>query len=378
MMPPQHTDRSPEVPPPAVQAWVAALSDRGRVREGNEDAFIVADPAHGAPAPLDSQPCRLEVGLRGLLLMVADGMGGARAGEVASRMAVTAVHDVLRAGDAPTDAPAFADALCRATEEANRRVHAHAMAHPALGGMGTTATVAGIFHDELFVAQVGDSRAYVVRDGNAVQVTRDQSLIQRLLEAGTITPEEAERSTRRNIILQALGPEAEVRVDLTRQRLRDGDLVVLCTDGLSALVSPAEIARAADAADDPDALCRTLVELANSRGGPDNVTVVAARLSGAVLRSPEPSDTIGYRRFPSGPVDTVPAEPGTARTRAHRSAPSAPSAPAEVSEPAGRTQAGADTEPTARDRRVRPILMALRLLAAVVAAWTLWQLVGGD
>ena len=159
--------------------------------------------------------------------------------------------------------------------------------------MGTTATVAGLLHDHVYVAQVGDSRAYLVRGPRAYQLTRDQSLVQRLVELGELTEEEAETSSRRNILLQALGPSPAVDVDLTSQQVQRGDVLVLCSDGLSAAVSTAEIAeivgrepRVADA-------CESLIALANERGGRDNITAVLARLDGEGLRS-EVDGSAGY------------------------------------------------------------------------------------
>ena len=142
---------------------------------------------------------------------------------------------------------------------------------------------AALHGDTLFLAQVGDSRAYLLRDGVMQQLTKDQSLMQKLVEAGEITPEQAETSVRRNIILQALGPEASVKVDLTHQPIRRGDLLLLCSDGLSGQVRTPELAAATTQASDLAALCRELIARANATGGPDNITVVAARFDGQGL-----------------------------------------------------------------------------------------------
>ena len=147
-----------------------------------------------------------------------------------------------------------------AVELANSRIHVHAREHPEVRGMGTTATVAGVFGSDLYLAQVGDSRAYLIRNGRITQITKDQSLMQRLVEAGEITEEEAEQSERRNIILQALGPDPRVKVDLTRQSLRRGDLLVLCSDGLSGQVKKEEIAELAAATADLMDFCARLIE----------------------------------------------------------------------------------------------------------------------
>lgn len=291
-------DAPPPNDPPSIIADVHGRTDIGRAREHNEDAFVAANVR--TLEPLDALPARLAFSTTepGPLLMVADGMGGAAAGEVASAMAVAAVLDALRHRAPPPaeDGPdQFAQALREAVEQANERIHLHATANSAHRGMGTTATVAIAVGDTLYVAQVGDSRAYLVRGGEARQLTKDQSLIQKLIDDGELTPDEAERSERRNIILQALGPEALVRVDVTHQRLRRGDTVVLCTDGLSGLVSPREIASAAGEEDSVVGLCDRLIDAANAAGGFDNITVVAARYDGDALADPGTEDEVGYR-----------------------------------------------------------------------------------
>jgi len=163
-------------------------------------------------------------------------------------------------------------------------------------GMGTTATVVGVLGPWAFLSQVGDSRAYLVRDGVATQLTKDQSLMQRLIDAGEITEAEAAVSERRNIILQALGPEPRVRVDLTAQHLCRGDVLVVCSDGLSGQVRASEIAEEISGATDLDAACAALIARANAAGGPDNITVVAARVDGEAL--PGQADAPpGYRPY---------------------------------------------------------------------------------
>jgi protein phosphatase len=166
--------------------------------------------------------------------------------------------------------------------------------------MGTTATIAALLGDTLYLAQVGDSRAYLIRDGDAIQLTKDQSLMQKLIEAGELTEEEAEHSDRRNIILQALGPEPTVRLDLTHQKVRRGDVLVLCSDGLSGLVKADQIARAVREELDLVAVCDRLIATANDMGGPDNITVVAARFDGPGLEVAGSSDRVGHTVFPLG------------------------------------------------------------------------------
>jgi len=270
------------------------------MREHNEDAFVVADLTRGN-ATLQPEVRVHTVGDRGTLFMVADGMGGAAAGEIASAMAIEAVlrelTGAVTSGEPPTD-DAFATAIKRATATANAEIHAFAIEHPEFRGMGTTATVAGVLGDTVYLAQVGDSRAYLVRGGVAAQITKDQSLMQKLVEAGELTQEEAEQSERRNIILQALGPEPTIKVDLTAQQLRRGDMLVLCSDGLSGQVKTEDFARIVT--DEPDlmAACKRLIDLANDAGGPDNITVIIARFEGDGLLRPGATDPVGHRAFP--------------------------------------------------------------------------------
>src|SRR6185436_18782782 len=203
--------------------------------------------------------------------MVADGMGGAAAGEVASAMAADVIFTHLKETwlkDAESTPQRFAFRLKEAVERANAKIHQHSKDHPEVRGMGTTVTAVAVLGNELYLAQVGDSRAYLIRDGGAIQLTKDQSLMQRLVEAGELTEEEAEQSERRNIILQALGPDPRVKVDLTYLPLRRGDLIILCSDGLSGQVKTEEIARIVT--DEPDlvAACKRLIDKANDAGGP--------------------------------------------------------------------------------------------------------------
>jgi protein phosphatase len=285
---------------PSVHISVFGKTDVGKTRDHNEDTFLVADLSRRV-ASLQPEVREHEVGPRGSLFMVADGMGGAAAGEVASRMAADLVFTHMSQvwpDDVEVSAQRFAYRMKEAVELANNRIHIHAREHPEVRGMGTTATVAGIFASDLYLAQVGDSRAYLIRKGKITQITKDQSLMQRLVEAGEITEEEAEQSERRNIILQALGPDPRVKVDLTWQSLRRGDVLVLCSDGLSGQVKREEIAEIANQHPDLMELCAKLIDLANSRGGPDNITAIAARFSGAGLGEPDGEADVGHQVFP--------------------------------------------------------------------------------
>ena len=279
---------------------VFGRTDVGRTREHNEDAFVVADLSTDN-ATLQPEVRRHVLGARGSLFMVADGMGGAAAGEIASAMAVEVVLGELREkwiGGVTTDSEEFVRAIRRATVAANQQIHNFASSHSEYRGMGTTATVAGLLGDVLYVAQVGDSRAYLVRNGVARQITKDQSLMQKLIEAGELTEEEAAQSERRNIILQALGPEPMVKIDLTHQKVRRGDVLVLCSDGLSGQVTKDEIARVVTEEMDLVSACKRLIDRANENGGPDNITVIAARFDGSRLEPPITTDEVGHHVFP--------------------------------------------------------------------------------
>jgi protein phosphatase len=284
----------------SIHVSVFGKTDLGRTRDHNEDTFLVADLSRRVSS-LQPDMREHEVGPRGSLFMVADGMGGAAAGEVASRMAADAVFSHMTTvwpEDNEISAQRFAYRMKEAVELANNRIHTHAREHPEVRGMGTTATVAGIFASDLYLAQVGDSRAYLIRDGQITQITKDQSLMQRLVEAGEITEEEAEQSERRNIILQALGPDPRVKVDLTRQSLRRGDLLVLCSDGLSGQVKKEEIAEIAGSTPELMDLCAKLIDLANERGGPDNITAIAARFGGDGLGEADGGAGVGHEVYP--------------------------------------------------------------------------------
>ncbi len=284
-----------------IRVEVFGKTDLGRARDHNEDRFLVADLTRKT-ASLQPDVRKHDIGPRGTLLVVADGMGGAAAGEVASEMATDTIYaHLLKTWNAEDEVTPqrFAYRLKEAVEVANASIYAHAKAHPEVRGMGTTTTAAGVLNDHLYLTQVGDSRAYLIRGGQAYQITKDQSLMQRLVEAGELTEEEAAQSERRNIILQALGPDPKVKVDLTHQELRRGDVLVLCSDGLSGQVKKEEIAQIVSTTPDLAAACDKLIALANERGGPDNITVVAARFDGDGLRfSGGQQEDVGHQVYP--------------------------------------------------------------------------------
>ena len=293
-----------------IVVHVFGRTDVGRTREHNEDAFVIADLTTN-DASLPETARQQSAGPKGSLFMVADGMGGAAAGEIASAMAVEVILGDIRSNwitSSATDPEAFVRAIKTATKNANQQIHSYASQHAEYRGMGTTATIAGLLGDTLYLAQVGDSRAYLVRRGIARQITKDQSLMQKLVEAGELTEEEAEHSERRNIILQALGPEQTIRVDLTHQTVRQGDVLVLCSDGLSSQISKDAIADVVTEQEDLAAASQELIDLANAKGGPDNITVIVARFEGRRLLPPNDTDEVGHQVFPLK-TGLTPAEP---------------------------------------------------------------------
>jgi len=236
----------------------AAKTDMGRVRENNEDKFDFYEPE--GPEVSAS---------KGAFYAVADGMGGHSAGQIASELALkTIIRQYYR--DTGSDVP---QSLQSAIREANSLVYETARAIPDRAGMGTTLTAAIIRNDELFIAQIGDSRAYLLRDGRLHQLTEDHSWVAEQMRRGALTEEEAATSPFRNVITRCIGTRPTVEVDIRRFDLCDRDTILLCTDGLSGCVSDAEIATVLSQ-NDPSAAALRLVELSNENGGRDNITVV--------------------------------------------------------------------------------------------------------
>jgi protein phosphatase len=309
-----------------VRVSAFGKTDLGRAREHNEDTFLVADLSI-QNASLQPEIRDHAVGPKGSLFLVADGMGGAVAGELASQMATDVIYRHLStvwATDAETSQDRFAYRMKEAVELANHRIFEYAREHPELRGMGTTATVAGVLNDGLWLAQIGDSRAYLARGGEVIQLTKDQSLMQRLVDAGELTQEEADQSERRNIILQALGPDPRVKVDLTHQKLRRGDTLVICSDGLSSQVRREEIGELIETSSGLSDLCSALIDLANGRGGPDNITVVAARFDGEGLPDFQGAGGVGYHVYRLPDSATPTAERAAPRPPKEESAPDGP------------------------------------------------------
>ena len=254
----------------------AGVTDIGKVRETNEDSY-----------------CLEAVGADGgaWLLAVADGLGGCRAGEVASRIAIASMRDLLVApadrparavavGEVPETAAApddWPDRLRTAIHSAHQRILRAAAAEGELEGMGTTLTAVVVRDERLYWGHVGDSRAYVLREGQLQLLTRDHSVTGQLVADGFLEEEAAHTHPQRNLLTQALGFPGELAVETGVTDLGAGDWLILTTDGLTAVVRGEEIARSARRAQAPLPLCERLVALANARGGPDNITIIAAR-----------------------------------------------------------------------------------------------------
>jgi protein phosphatase len=287
--------------PEGLTARYFGRTDVGLVREHNEDNFLVVDLS-AKRRGIDDATIDARLGKNGCIFAVCDGMGGAAAGEVASQMAVDTIFEVMDEGGTPRDRDEFARRLVRAVEEAGSRIFAAAKMDRTRRGMGTTATVAGLVDSTLFVGQVGDSRAYVLRGDRIALITKDQSLVNQLIEAGQLTEEEAEAFEHSNIILQALGTTEEVTVDLTFLELRRGDRLLLCSDGLSGLVHAEMMKDVLTGAEHlPDAAER-LIAMANAGGGHDNITVVLVEFDGAELKEPNPDARAAYQQYPLPPA----------------------------------------------------------------------------
>jgi PPM family protein phosphatase len=264
----------------------AALSDVGLTRSINEDAFQLTDLSTGASFDASPSNGQFRVGRRGALLTLSDGMGGHAAGEIASSTVISSVRSTLQAG---SEAPAE-----QRLEAAVRRANAdviEAAQTKGRHGMGATLTAVLVDHTTAYVAEVGDSRAYLLRAGQLKQLTRDQSLVQMLVDQGLMQPEEAENSPRKNILLQAMGSVEEVHAAIVQVGLRQGDKLLICSDGISNAVTHAELLQILHA-NAPWPACAQLIQLANDRGGEDNLTAVVALFEGSGLPAPVPSETV--------------------------------------------------------------------------------------
>ena len=239
-------------------------TDVGQTRPINEDSFYLSEYSQELDAAY---------------VMVADGMGGHQAGEVASSMAITQISDVINQGFMADMSPsAIKELLVRGIKKANSVIYDKGQTEEGCWGMGTTVTLCFVLGETAFIAHVGDSRAYILRQGVLHQITVDHSLVQELLQNGKITEEEAANHPQKNVITRALGTDAGVEIDLYEFTLCDGDVMLLCTDGLSNMLDDQEILFEVSYGQGDEQCCERLLEIAKNRGAPDNVTSVLVRV----------------------------------------------------------------------------------------------------
>lgn len=309
-------------------------SDTGRQRRANEDAYYARSP----------------------VFVVADGMGGAQAGEVASRVAVEAFERGLDDGGSGSAEQLLAERV----REANARIHEMSQAEEDRAGMGTTITAAHVGEHEIAIAHVGDSRAYRLREGELERLTEDHSLVEEMRRRGQLTAQEADEHPQRSIITRALGPEPEVVVDTYSWRGAAGDVYLLCSDGLTSMVPEARLAALLREAPTLSDAGRALIHAANEAGGRDNITVVLFRLE--EVGEPDPADdqptSAGGTALTTADVRAAAARaPAPAAPRAARPAPAQPLR--------ARPSASAPTPP-GRSRRGRRLAIAFAVLALIV------------
>jgi protein phosphatase len=273
--------------PPRVAIKFGAMTDCGKVRSNNEDHFLVARLSKSMRVCKTSLPGEGETQFseeEGYLIVVADGMGGHAAGERASALAVGSIEGFVLntlkwflhlSGD---DEHQLVTELRQSLESADRTVIERARSNRAFYGMGTTLTMAFSVATDLFIVHAGDSRAYLFRDGELEQLTSDDTVVQVMVDAGVISPEDAKHHNRRHVVTNVIGGPGEgVSVEIQKLKLLDGDTVLYCTDGLTEPVDDHAIAEILHHHPDPEDACTRLVELALSRGAPDNVTAVVVR-----------------------------------------------------------------------------------------------------
>jgi protein phosphatase len=313
----------------------AGATDTGRKRRRNEDSYVIAPP----------------------LFAVADGMGGAQAGEIASRLAAAALED--------TDPGSLSgeDRVMSLIQEANRRVYERSNEDPNASGMGTTITVALVEDEGVTIGHVGDSRAYRYREGSIEQITEDHSLVNELMKSGKLSPEEAETHPQRSVITRALGTDPDVDVDSFTVETQTGDVFLLCSDGLTTMVDDIDILGVLERHhDDLDRATKSLVSAANRGGGEDNITVIAFAISDDGATAPPPAvdaeetmenvipPQVDTMVIPADQVEHVFVEPGSPEA-----------------------EAVTRREPISPAARVRLVLTMLALLtvAAVLLVWGL-------
>ncbi len=334
----------------------AVRSDVGLLREGNEDS------AYAGPR----------------LLAVADGMGGHAAGEVASAVAISVLTDL----DEDLPASELLDVLADAVSRANHILHDMVVADPSIGGMGTTLTAMLWSGTRVAVCHIGDSRAYVLSDGEFRQITHDHTLVQSLVDDGRISPDEAATHPQRSLLLRALDGSNDVEPDLSLREAQVGDRYLLCSDGLSGVVSEQTLHRTLATVAEPDDAVRQLIELAIKGGGPDNITCIVADVVDSMTGIRPPSEVSVLAGAASNGSGRPPMRTDSPAGRAHVLTQTAPQAAVVIAhdDPAPRAARGAafddDIEPVGPARRRWPIvksLLALLLLVIIGAGYAGWR-----
>jgi PPM family protein phosphatase len=330
----------------------AVRSDVGLLREGNEDS------AYAGPR----------------LLAVADGMGGHAAGEVASAVAISAIKDL----DEDLPANELLDALAEAVTRANQQLHDMVAANPSIGGMGTTLTAMLWSGGLVALCHIGDSRAYVLSGGEFQQLTHDHTLVQSLVDDGRISPDEAATHPQRSLLLRALDGSNDVEPDLSLREARAGDRYLLCSDGLSGVVSEQTLHRALATIAEPDDAVRQLIDLAIKGGGPDNITCIVADVVDSATAVRPPSEVSVLAGAASNGSGRPPLRTDSPAGRAHVLTQTAPQAAIVIAhdDPAPRAAAAEPPEPDGPVRRRFPIvksLIALLLILVLGGGYLGWR-----
>jgi protein phosphatase len=314
-------------------------SDTGRQRRGNEDAYFARAP----------------------LFAVADGMGGAQAGEVASHLAVEVLEQGL-----PDAGGSVEERLRARVQEANARINELGRVDDERAGMGTTLTAAYVGEDELSIVHVGDSRMYRLRDGTFERLTDDHTLVEELVRSGKLTPQEADQHPQRSIITRALGPEAGVQPDTHTWPARDGDVYLICSDGLTSMVPETRVGELVQSASSLSSAGRALIDAANAAGGRDNITVVLFRLEDVGGGGAAVQDTSEHRAAAPATIAAQATAPVTATAPVARRAPRGPRPPA----PAGRRRRRRPHVPGGLVASV--VVLAMVLLGGYYASQTVY------
>lgn len=282
-----------------IQVSVFGASDVGRVRKNNEDNFVVCNLTTGEVGM--APPIRAhQLGARGSLFMVADGMGGEASGEVASQICTATVpkrlYENLKTLGTVSETN-FVLLIREAIEFANQIIYQKAQSSPAYRGMGTTTTAATLFGPYLFVAQVGDSRAYLIRNKQITQLTRDQTFLNYLKDIGAELPADPEKDSRKSILTQAVGTSETLDVKVTYTKVRQGDAILLCSDGMYNMVPQPEILESVNSGAPLPDKCKSLIDKAIAHGGTDNVTVIMSEFTGPGLPPADPAATVEVKEF---------------------------------------------------------------------------------